>query len=166
MFWVCFDSQTQFRGAVIYVSLHLAGDGILSEPSRKNISLMTEVWPKAHICPETPAIISMEKLNLYLPFVRRVITARWQCCGKGRCTDITAPITDQNRRKGRSVRLHGAYQTRLRQEPWCQTKVTTFRFLQWRPEMFCQLLLTQRRRQTFLQHSDVNGLTRTVKMAH
>lgn len=79
MFWVRFESQTQFRAAVIYVSLHLANDGMLSELSplwKKNISLMTEVRLKARVSPEITVIISVEKLNLYLPFVRRVITGR------------------------------------------------------------------------------------------
>lgn len=58
------------------------------------------------------------------------------------------------------------YQTWLQQEPQCQTKVMTFSFLRQRPEMLCQQLVTQRQRQTFLQHSEKNGVTRTVKTSH
>lgn len=152
MFWLCFDSQTQFRGAVIYVSLPLANDGILSEASRlweKNISLMTEVGLKW---------LFLWKNSTFICPLWGGDNRTWWCCVKGRCTDITAPITDQKRRKGRPVRLHRAYRTWLRQEPQCQTKVMTFRFLRRRPVMLCQQLVTQRRRQTLLQHSDLNSL--------
>lgn len=162
MFWVRLDSQTQFRAAVIYVSLHLAHDGnffrsFSAVKEEHQLNDRSEAGSRRF----SPEMICVEKLNLYLPFVSRVITGRWRCCVKGRSADKTAPITDQNRRKGRPARLHRAYQTHLQQEPQCQTTVMTFSLLWRRPEVSCQQLVSQRRRQTFLQQSDVNGPTRT-----